>query len=577
MKRAAPSSLPVILAAGVIALAVGLAYANSLRVPFLFDDQASILRNASIRDLWSPAVLLAPLDATGATGRPLVNLSLALNYAAGGNDVRGYHAVNLLLHALSALLVFGAVRRTLEAARRSLPTPPADGHRRDSEIPPYKLAVATALLWALHPLQTESVTCIIQRTELLGGFFLLLTLYCSLRAMQASAPARGWTAAAIAACTLGMAAKEIMAAAPILVLLYDRTFAAGSFRAAWQQRRRLYLGLALSWLVLAALLSQTPQRNQNVGFGLGVSSWEYLLTQCRALPLYLKLSLWPHPLVMDYGTGIVRDLGEVLGRGLLVLALLGGTAWALWRRPVLGFVGAWFFVILAPSSSFIPLTTQTIAEHRMYLPLLSVLLLVVAGLARLPARVFLPVGTALALVAAGLTWQRNGVYATRLSIWQDTAAHAPDNHRAHYNLGNALVEARQPAAAIASYEAALRLKPQDPTIAYNLASTLLAAGRGPEAIGFFETALRGKDAADIRLNLAVALAQAGRVQAALPHFQRAVELEPRAADLRTSLAQALHLLGRTAEAVREYQTALQLDPRNRAARAGLAGILQSRP
>jgi protein O-mannosyl-transferase len=626
---AAVSRWPLVLAGSCVALATAATYANSLHVPFLFDDGSAIVRNASIRHLWSLDVFTAPLYATGATGRPLVNLSLALNYALGGNDVRGYHLLNLLLHVGSALLLLGLVRRTLlTAAWRERVQPEARSAAASSGTEACRyantalpIATATALLWALHPLQTESVTCIIQRTELLGGGLLLLTLYCFVRAIEApldplelkraesnsaesarrlpvgasllatshtlsreqarshnpTKSSRRWAAGAIAACILGVTAKEFMVVAPVLALLYDRTFVAGSFRAAWAQHRRLYLGLAACWPVLAALLLQTPQRNHNVGFGLGVSSWEYLLTQCRALVLYLRLSVWPHPLVLDYGTGTVQALAAVWWEAGLIVVLAAGTLWALWRRPALGFLGAWFFVILAPSSSFIPLTTQTMAEHRMYLPLLVLLLAGVLALWRWIPRYAPVVSGGLALVGALLSWQRNEVYSSRLSIWRDTAAHAPGNFRAHYNLGNALVAAGRGAEAVPSYETALKLKPDAPSVAFNLASTLLQLGRGAEAIGYFEAALRqGPDAADIRVNLAVALAQSGRLEEAISHWRRAIELEPRAVDVRVSLGQALQLLGRTAEAVREYQIALQLNPANEQARAGLSEARQSR-
>jgi hypothetical protein len=155
-----------------LVFAVLLAYANSLQAPFLFDDAGAVQRNATIRDLTSLAVLNPPADGSTTTGRPLVNLSYALNYAFGGENVVGYRAVNIAIHALAALTLLGLLRRTFSA--RPVVVPPAHGS---------VVALVAAALWALHPLQTESVVGIAQRTELICGLFYLLTLYTFARAV----------------------------------------------------------------------------------------------------------------------------------------------------------------------------------------------------------------------------------------------------------------------------------------------------------------------------------------------------------------------------------------------------------
>src|SRR5207249_4582190 len=133
---------------------------------------------------------------------------------------------------------------------------------------------------------------------------------------------------------------------------------------AWQQRRGFYLALAATWLLLAYLvLSSGGTRGTAAGLGLGMSSWSYALKQCEAILLYLKLTVWPHPLVVYYGSGVISRLVEVGWQFTLIVVAAAATLLALWRRPILGFVGIWFFAILAPSSSVVPLVTQTMAEH----------------------------------------------------------------------------------------------------------------------------------------------------------------------------------------------------------------------
>ena len=208
------------VAVAVIVAAIAGVYWNSLSAPFLFDDTLAIEQNNSIRQLWPLShVFSPPSDGSGVTGRPIVNLSLALNYAWSGLNVTSYHVVNLVIHALAAAALFGLVRR-------SLLRPALRG--RFTADAAWWIATAVALLWALHPLQTETVTCVVQRTEALVALFYLLTLYLFVRGVEASEP-RAWHAAALVACMLGMASKEVMASAPLVVLLFDRTFFAGSF------------------------------------------------------------------------------------------------------------------------------------------------------------------------------------------------------------------------------------------------------------------------------------------------------------------------------------------------------------
>ena len=259
----------------------------------MFDDHYSILRNESIRGLWPIWPVLNPPVGRGYTvgGRPVVNLTLAINYALGGFDVWGYHAVNVGVHALAALLLFGIVRRTLLLA------PLRRRYGRSATA----VAFAAASLWALHPLHTSAVTYIIQRAESIMGMCYLLTLYCVLRgATSKRAPL--WYAAGIVACALGAASKEVMVTAPLVVLLYDRVYLARGFRRALRKRWGLYVGLAASWVVLAALAGG---RAGTAGLGMGVGWWAYLRTQFVAVFEYLRLSLWPNRLIFDRGTALV--------------------------------------------------------------------------------------------------------------------------------------------------------------------------------------------------------------------------------------------------------------------------------
>ena len=259
---------------GALALVGGVAwevYGRALDSPFIFDDRISVRENPSIVRLWPlvgdadhPGPLNPPKEMT-TSGRPLVNLALAINYHFGRLDPVGYHVFNLVVHVLSALLLLGIVRRTLRLEYF--------GGRFD-DVAEW-LALAVALLWAEHPLQTETVIYITQRTELMVGFFYLATLYGSLRYWTAASPAgrKTWLVLSTLACLAGMASKEVMVTAPALVLLFERTFLAGSFRKALRQSWPLYAGLALGWVLLLAL-----------NFGIPVLTQPVSISKCPPMP-----------------------------------------------------------------------------------------------------------------------------------------------------------------------------------------------------------------------------------------------------------------------------------------------------
>ncbi len=528
----------------VIFLAGVAAYANSLSAPFIFDDIDAIRENPTIRSLgsaWSP-----PHEGSGVDSRPVVNVSFALNYAAGELNVRGYHATNLAIHLLAGLALFGVVRRTLTRNGESAATP---------------LALVAALLWTLHPLQTESVTVVTQRTESLMGLFYLSTLYGFIRAVE-NPGGRRWAFFSVAACLLGMGTKEVMVSAPLLVLLYDRTFVAGNFRSAWQQRRGYYTALATTWLLLGWLVASSGgARGGAAGTASGITPWTYALTQCEAIGLYLKLALWPDPLVLDYGTAVVTDLRQVVPQALLVLALVAATILALRRWPAGGFLGAWFLAILAPSSSFLPLATQTIAAHRMYLPLAAVVVAGIAAADRWLGRGAVVAGLVLALGFGSLTFVRNQDYRTAISIWEDNVKNAPANARGHSNLGLALGAAGRTDEAMAELREAIRLQADIPFAHYNLGLILSRLNRDAEALPLFEEELRLQPAyAPAWCDLGLSLYQLGRRDEAVAAYEKALRLKPDDPEALERMGVALASLGRLAEAVVRYEEALKLRP-----------------
>jgi len=495
---------------GFFLAAVGFAvFWNSLPAPFTFDDDHAIVINEQIRHLstsLSPTEQGSPL-----AGRPVVSLTFAINYALGELNVRGYRLVNIAIHVINALVLFAIAARILRV--------------RDVAKAP-ELAFAIALIWMVHPLVTEPVDYVSQRTELMMATFFLATVY-----FGGSAAARhrsdGGTrpTVSVICCALGMACKETMVVAPIIVLLYDRTFSFGSFREAVRRRGSYYAALCATWLVLVVLLWSSP-RGDSAGFmGASVSPWTYLLDQSVMIVRYLRLAFWPRGLVLDYGEPAHVTFGDVAPYILAVSALLAGTIVALVRNGSVGFLGAWFFLTLAPTSSIMPISTEVGAERRMYLPLMAIVALVLAPVAR--AFMARTSTVAFALVAGLLsiaTFQRNAEYRSGLTLWQTVLDRWPPHARAHRNLAAELKLANRRDEEIEHLRAAVNDLPE---LRNALGLELLALGRNAEAADELRIYVRDHPRdADAWSNLGNALDALGSRDAALDAFKRAVAVNP---------------------------------------------------
>jgi tetratricopeptide (TPR) repeat protein len=587
---------PLILVAMCVA-----AYGNSFDGVFVFDDGAQIVANPRVHEpTW--------LSLLGRT-RPLTYSSLAANYYLGGLDVRGFHAFNLSVHILAALALYGLVRRTLMLR--------VFGTRFTANAA--GLALAIALLWAVHPLQTESVMYIVQRAQALSGLFYFLTLFCLLRGATGVQGSLRWYVTGILACALGMASKEEMLTAPVVALLYDRVFLASSWGEVFRRRWGFYVGLAATWAILAgsvfvALGVNQPQgKETSAGFAIkGLTPLEYARSQPGVILHYLGLALWPRGLCLDYDWPVAQSLADILPAALVLLILLFWAAWALWRRPALGFVLSWFFLTLALTSSVVPIADLA-AERRMYLPLASIAVLAVVGVrallqsleahGRISTAAGASVGLAL-LVAAGvaLAWttaRRNRDYADEAGMWKDVLAKRPSNLRARNNLGAILIKEQKYGEAIENlkknvnekpdwqavlnlatafekigqnkqaatyYREAIRLLPDNseailPGLHFNLANTLDEPHQWDEAITQYREAIRLKpDYAMAYNNLARILANRGELDEAIACYQQAIDRDPNLALSHNNLALTLVRRGRLDEALSHYRRAVQIDP-----------------
>ncbi|PTY08175.1 hypothetical protein DB347_00890 [Opitutaceae bacterium EW11] len=541
-----------------VALAAGLAYSNTFRVPFVFDDVLAVFDNPTIGSLWKA---LKPPSGYGLTvsGRPVLNFSLALCHAISGAAPWSYHLLNLIVHTGAALALYGIAWRTLARIPWWMERAGA----------PRLFGLALALLWVLHPLQTESVTYVVQRAESLMGFFFLLSLYAFVRSVDAPGHRR-WLLLAFFSCLLGVGTKEVIALAPVLTVFYDRAFLAGSFLEVWRRRRWSHLLLFATWIPLLVLIvGQGGDR----GGTFSLNSWDlartYWTAQLEAVSRYLRLSVVPWPQAFDYGFPVPIAPGMLVVYAAVVASAAGAALYALWRSPRLGFLGAWFFGILAPTS-LVPGILQSTVEHRMYLPLAAVLAFVAATLVAALGRRALPV-LAVAVFAAGVgTWLRNGVYSDDLTLWQDTVAIRPQSAIAQANVGTALYSRGRIAESLPYYRRSLELNAANPSTPYNLGLALAKLGRHAEALPFFDRTLE----LNRRFYLAhfrkgISLRELGRPADAYREFMLALETKSDFAESYEQIGALLVLQERWPDAARFCAEALQINPKLAGARANL--------
>ncbi|HKQ48928.1 MAG TPA: tetratricopeptide repeat protein [Phycisphaerae bacterium] len=563
-------------AALLLVLAVAAAYANSFDGVMLLDDRY-IEKTPALGEpgLWTEI---------RRSSRPLVDLSFAINKAIGGLEPFGYHVFNLLVHLAATLALFGVVRRSLVAPEVSGEGIPAEGGcERGFSHQQTAIAFAIAVLWAMHPLQTQSVTYISQRAESMMGLFYLLTLYGVARAAGGQA-AHAWSIAAVVACAMGMLSKPVMVTAPVMAVLYDRAFWAESWRQVFRRRWRLHVGLAATWMVLVltgVVRGLASTNGGEVGFGVATATpLQYLFTQFEVIRHYLRLAMWPSGLCLDHQWPVAQTFAEVAGASMFVMALVVLTVIACIRRPADGFVGVLFFGVLLPTSSFVPIK-DVIFEHRMYLSLASVAAVAVLGGGWLVRRIVgdaarsRQIGAAIVIVVAlalGVrTHLRNRDYASAGRMWAGIVARYPQSARALNNLGAAYLDDGKLEEAERHYRRAVAAAPTMYEARYNLGHVLMLLGRGDEAIEHLSIAATNAEVyPNAMLDLGTIFASKGRLDSAISCFHEAIRAQPENADAHFNMGLALKARGDLAAARREFEAVLRIRPGDEEARRQIA-------
>jgi tetratricopeptide (TPR) repeat protein len=568
------SSIPAFL---VLSVFLVLAYSNTYDVPFIFDDSHNIVTNPFVKldDFsWKSVKQLASLSPS--PWRWLPNISFGLNYYWGGLDVFGFHLVNISIHALTAFFFYLLAKITLELPGM------AGRFSRTKEI-----ALVAALLWAVHPVQTNAVTYIVQRMTSMATMFSLCSLLCYARARLAAASHTKIIlfAASILTGFMALFSKENSGMLPLMILAYEFFFLRQAHAI---KRKKLLLLAAASTLIFilicALFLGSNPVESILAGYGSrDFTLGQRLLTQTRIIFHYLSLLVLPLPsrlnLAYDFqlSTGLLAPAQTLLAlTGLAGLTFLG---FSLYRHARLAsFAIFWFLGNLLVESSVIPL--ELIFEHRMYMPVMFVILAAASWAYRLGAqhvnRARLPL-VIIVIIFCLFTWQRNSVWKNEISIWTDVVNKTPDSMRANRNLGTAYSNAQKYIEAEKYLRIAIYIGENDKSPNYssnymrqNLASAHHNLGlvyrnlhNTPRAL---EETLRSVELDPSRpeplVTLGISSFQLGKVDEAISLLQFALGLDPDHAESHYNLGIAYGSKGMLKEAQREMTRAMQLKNKN---------------
>lgn len=578
-----------ILLLSFLAILVFSVYSNTLGGPFVFDDKDNIENNPYIRVTSLDRESLQAVGRCINANRPVANLSFALNYYFHGYRVFGYHLVNILIHMTNGIILYFLVKRTLGLAdpkfrflRRYEPkkksekvpdNPSWSTDETDSYFNPVRISFFTALIWLVHPIQTQSVTYIVQRMNSMATLFYVLALLMYVRARVAQSRSHRiiFFSCCVLSGLLSLGSKEISVTLPFLIVLYEWFFFQ-DLSLSWLKHHRLLVAGVLIFLILVGFWYAGAHPLKSILAGYGSREFtlsQRLFTEFRVVIFYISLLIFPHPsrLNLDHDFLLSLSLFHPLSTFFSIASIIGLFGLALYlvrRNRLISFCILWFLGNLVVESSIIPL--EIIYEHRIYLPSMMLALMFVLWIDRHVKPGWLGIGILCVFIVLSAFWtyERNKVWQDDITLRRDTVAKSPRKARPHYGLGVALAKQGYLDEAIVQFNFALNIEPGHTAARNSLGSALARKGRIKEAVEQYRKVLEiNPGYKGAYYNLGKVQASVGNIESAISYFKKALEIDSEMPQVLYNLAWILATTGdgkyrNGSEAVRLAQRLLKL-------------------
>lgn len=579
---------------------LGLAiYSNVLHAPFVYDDCRSIIENESIRNLTESIRNIS-------SNRYLPLLSFALNYTVGGLKPFGYHLINNLIHVINAFLVYCLIILTFK-------TPFFKSQHNNIDSPRFFIAFSSAFVFIAHPIQTQAVTYVVQRSTLMATMFYLLSLvmYIKARLLNQNTEHRikdpekrqkifkikfvlCYLTSVICA-VLAMKSKEIAFTLPLMVVLYEFCFfsetrdtqakACGYIsRITHYALRFLYLLPILLTMLIIPLSMLNIGQAENIAQDIDIQSREtinisrtdYLLTQFRVGITYLRLLICPVNQNADYDYSVYHSFfnPEVFLSFFCLLSMFIIAVYLLYKSRIthqalrlVAFGIFWFFITLSVESSIIPIR-DVIVEHRLYLPSIGFFIASISLTDYLLPHTRVKIALIIVIVVSLSigTYTRNIIWEDPKTLWEDVIAKGPNNSRAYNNLGVVYKERGEFDRAIEQFEKSLRANRNYTAVYFNLGDVQYRLGNYENAVAYLNQALTGKLNPQLHLDILNKLGRTysamGQTERAIEIFEKAVKLFPSSIVLLNNLGVQYIKNGQTDSAIELYEKAIKIEAKS---------------
>ena len=563
LKAAAPASrLWTIFLGWLGALAVAaFVYSPAIEASFVFDDYHLPFTDPNAGAMPARFWIGGP--------RPLLIASYWANHLISGARPLSYHVVNIMLHSSSAVLVYLILEKVFAISAAGFLA---------VRFNVRWMALLGSAVFLLHPLQTESVDYIAGRSELLSALFVLAAWLLFLdRFEDKTTP---WRAAAIMLCAAAaVLSKETAVSLAGLFVATDIYFRKESLSARFRKRILLYAPGLLGLLAAAIVILRSLATSTTAGFASGSTPFEYALTQCRVIAIYLRLFLFPAGQNIDWQVPYYHSLRDsqawlyVLGLALFVALI----AWLYNKARLLSFGLLVFLLALAPTSSFIPLQ-DALAERRMYLPIVG-LSIALAGIlnfgggkVRRTSVLIRILAPALLVILAVLTYNRSHVWSSGKLLWEDSIAKNPRNVRAIANLGGVFMLNHDCAGAAREYRKIVDMQGVDELNGRNLGSAYECSQQQDLALSVYRRLVAAHPTADVYVRIGFLEGVRNNVDASLGAFEKALQLDPNNAQAYAFRGVARLALHDVPDATEDFRHALAIDPGNAVAATWMAKL-----